>query len=483
VRANNGVDASFAPGEIHALLGENGAGKSTLIKIVGGIYAPDDGTIELAGTTVCFKSPDEARRHGIAVVHQHSALVGQLTVLENVALQSAGVGRVPPGLDDAIRATARRLGFVLDPRARVETLSPGDRQRAEITRALMADARVVLLDEPTAVLAPSECDDLFGLLRRLAGSGAAVVLVTHRLEEALEHCDRITVLRHGRTVATIEDPEVATERDLIRLMVGELRTGSPRARRNPGDEVLAVRSIRGAPLGGRELRVDELVAHAGQVLGVAGVEGNGQAELAQLLTGAWQPAGGSVTLHGRPLHELSARERMSRIGDIPDDEAAAVVGDLSVWENLALERMAYAEAPTRRHRARLRREAQRLVAEFDIRTPSVDAALGRLSGGNRRRVQLARELSKRPDLLVATYATKGLDVRSIEQVKDWCKMLVADGGAVVFIGSDLDELLDVADRIVVLAAGRLTSALAAHEVTTDRIADLMLRPQLMLEPA
>jgi ABC-type uncharacterized transport system ATPase subunit len=475
VRANDGVDADFEAGQIHAVLGENGAGKSTMIKIVGGIYEPDEGMVEVDGDPVQFTSPDEARRHGIAIVHQHSALVGALTVLENVALQFGGLGRVPDGLAEHITKTAGRLGFTLDPRARVERLSPGDRQRAEITRALMASASVIFLDEPTAVLAPSERDELFGLLRRLADGGAAVVLVTHRLEEALEHCDRISVLRAGRTVATIQNPRATTEQNLIRLMVGELRGAPHRKRPQAGKEVLAVENVEGTPSGGRALRIDELAARAGEVLGVAGVEGNGQGELARLLTGAWSPPSGSVTLHGRPLADYPTPERMRLIGDIPDDESAAVCNELSVWENIALERMAYSEAPTRRNRARLRRYAMQLVEDFDIRTPSVEAAVGRLSGGNRRRVQLARELSKRPDLLVATYATKGLDVRSIEQVKDWCRQLVAAGGAVVFIGSDLDELLDVADRIAVLAGGLITGQLGADEATTDRIGELMLR--------
>jgi general nucleoside transport system ATP-binding protein len=483
VRANDGVDADFEAGLIHAVLGENGAGKSTMIKIIGGIYEPDEGTIEVGGEMVRLTSPDEARRHGVAIVHQHSALVGALTVLENVVLQFGGLGRVPEALAGALEATAGRLGFTLDPSARVESLSPGDRQRAEITRALMANARVIFLDEPTAVLGPEERTELFALLRRLADDGAAVVLVTHRLEEAIEHSDRISVLRAGRTVATIADPGATTESELIELMVGQLR-GSPR--REPsrvGGEVLAVRGVVGAAPGGRELHVDELVARAGEVLGVAGVEGNGQSELARLLTGAWRPSQGSVTLHGRPLADYPAGERIALIGDIPDVEAEAVCDELSVWENLALERMAYSQPPTRRNRARLRREAVALVAEFDIRTPSVEAPTGTLSGGNRRRVQLARELSKQPDLLVATYATKGLDVRSIEQVKEWCRAHVQAGGAVVFIASDLDELLDVADRIAVLASGRITGQLAAGEATTDRIGELMLGRQRIPQSA
>jgi general nucleoside transport system ATP-binding protein len=474
VRANDGVDASFRFGEIHGLLGENGAGKSTLIKILGGIYRPDAGEIRLDGEPVRFASADEARRRGIAIVHQHSALVGRLTVLENVALQFGGRGRVDRSLPAAIRATAEGLGFALDPQARVDELSPGDRQRAEITRALMASARVVVLDEPTAVLADAERAGLFALLRRLARAGTAVVLVTHRLEEAIAHCDRVTVLRHGRTVATFDAPGTATARDLVQAMVGELRVVERRPAPPPGAEVLSVRGVRGTPPGGRPLEITDLAVAAGQVLGVAGVEGNGQGELSALLTGSWQPPTGVVLLHGRPLAYMRPEERLRRIGDVPADEAEAVCAELSVWENLAVTRLAWRERATRRTTARLRREAADLVERFHVRTPSVDAPAGQLSGGNRRRVQLARELSKEPDVLVATYATKGLDVRSIEQVKRWCRDRAAGGGAVVYIASDLDELLDVSDRVAVLARGRIAGGLDRDTCDAARLGALML---------
>jgi simple sugar transport system ATP-binding protein len=338
----------------------------------------------------------------------------------------------------------------------------------------MASARVLVLDEPTAVLADAERAGLFALLRRLARGGTAVVLVTHRLEEATAHCDRVTVLRHGRTVATFDDASAPTERDLVHAMVGELRVLERRPAPPPGPEVLAVHDVRGAPPAGRALDIAELAVASGEVLGVAGVEGNGQSELSALLTGSWRPPTGVVLLHGRPLAQLAPAERLRRIGDIPADERDAVCPELSVWENLAVTCLAWSERPSRRSAARLRTHAAELVERFHVRTPSVEASAGQLSGGNRRRVQLARELSKEPDVLVATYATKGLDVRSIEQVKRWCRDRAAEGGAVVYIASDLDELLDVSDRVAVLARGRITGVLHRDDADAARLGALML---------
>jgi ABC-type uncharacterized transport system ATPase subunit len=459
--------------EVHGLLGENGAGKSTVVKVLAGLYEPDGGEIDVNGEPVTIPSPVAARELGIAVVHQQSTLVPALTVLENAALVGGGYGAVDPALGDRLVETAESLGFKVDPRARVQSLTVGQRQRVEIARALMHEARVVLLDEPTAVLAPAERAGLFEMLGRITAAGTGVVLVTHRLEEALNECDHITALRRGKVVGESVNPAELEERDLVRMLVGEVRTYH-KEQRPPGETVVQVQGLSGCPEGGLELDDVRFSVGAGEVVGVAGVEGNGQRELAAALVGHWRPESPSVQLLGRPVHEHPPGDRSRLIADIPDDEALALVQGLPVWQNLALGRLAWSEPPTPRNRARARRRAEELVREFEIKTRDIMTPVGLLSGGNRRRVVLARELSRDPKLVVACYATKGLDVRSIEQVKEWIGRHANAGAAVVYVAAELEELLDVSDRVVVMARGRITGTMSAADADIDEIGRLML---------
>lgn len=479
VRANDGIDASFATGEIHALLGENGAGKSTLIKILSGSYVPDDGEIAIDGRPVNVADAGHARELGIAVVHQHSTLIPRLSVLENVALQEGGLGRIDPTLATRLIANGRRLGFDLDPRAEIEYLSPGDRQRVEIARALMTQARFVLLDEPTAVLSPIETAPFFELLERLACENVGVVFVTHHLQEALAQSQKITVLRHGRTVAQIDSPADVAEGDLIRMVVGDAefaRTSRTpgRKRPEPTRAVISLRGVSGAPAGGRHLTDVDLDVFPGAVTGIAGVEGNGQRELAAALAGAWVPNEGNVELLGLAMSSYSPKERNQLIADIPDDHSLAVSDELSIWENLAMCTIAWEHPMTPRSKAWLRGRARELVERFDIRPPGIETLVGRLSGGNRRRVILARELSKDIRLAVLCFPTIGLDVKSAAQVRAWSRNLADRGVAVAYIGSDLGELLEISDQLAVMARGRLTVGLDPATATTDEIGALML---------
>ena len=488
VRANDGIDVTFRGGEVHALLGENGAGKSTLIKCLTGVYRPDSGRVEIDGREVAIRDPADSRQCGIAVVHQSSTLISRLTLLENVVLQEGRLGRIPSELADRLVESGNRLGFSIDPRARVENLSVGDLQRAEIARAFMQEAWLVILDEPTAVLAPAERASLFDLFGSLTDQGVGVVFVTHHLAEALSESSRTTVLREGQVVGRLEAGERIDEAELVRLIVGDdaphpsvsgAVDGAPgaalhTAAADASDVLVEVRDVSGGPLWGRALHDLDLTIRRGEVLGIAGVEGNGQRELSALLTGSWTPESGTVLLDGTPLSDYPPPRRSELVGDVPDDHFLATCGELSVWENLALGTFAWQEAPTPGRKARQRRTAGELVEEFDIRTDGVGAPVRQLSGGNRRRVILARELRKHPVLLVATYPTRGLDVRSAEQVRSWVRRLADRGSSVVYMSTELEEIIEVSDRVAVMVRGRISGVLS-EAITIGGIGNLMLQ--------
>ena len=477
VKANDGISLEFRSGEVHALLGENGAGKSTLIKILAGLYEADSGEILLDGTPVHLDTAMEARRSGISVVHQDSMLVSQLTVLENVVLQEGGLGPVSPDLGNRLIESGRRLGFELDPRYRVGTLTAGDRQRVEIARALMADARFLILDEPTAVLSPREKAAFFALLARLAADGIGIIFVTHHIGDALRYAQRVTVLRAGKVIDDSRRPAGdLTEPQVIRMMVGEVafHVRDPRAHRLEGEVVLEAIDVGGELEGAGALEHVTLHVRAGEVLGIAGVEGDGQRELAAALIGAWTPQRGAIKLKGRPMQDYSPSERARLIADVPDDQMIGTVEAMSVWENAGITQLAWHRPPTPGHKRRVKRRSAELVEQFGIHTPSVHSLVGRLSGGNRRRVVLARELSKTPEIAVLAFATKGLDVRSVEHVKEWTRRLADAEAAVVYISADLEEVMAVSDRIAVLAHGRITGTLRAEDADVHTIGRLML---------
>jgi general nucleoside transport system ATP-binding protein len=476
VKANDGLDLDFVSSELHALLGENGAGKSTLIKTLAGIYHQDSGEILLDGEPAHLVDAKSARRRGISVVHQDSTLVPRLTVLENVVLQEGGLGPIADELGDRLVTSGQRLGFKLDPRARVESLTPGDRQRVEIARALMAEAHFLILDEPTAVLSPQEKAVFFELLDNLVEQGLGVVVVTHHIGDALRYSKRVTILRGGRVVGEPRREVAAlTQESVIRMMVGEIELrGDGRTRSAPGPEVLRVTGVAGRLEGEGALANVDLNVHAGEVLGIAGVEGDGQRELAAALAGAWEPEQGSIELNGRSLFDYSSADRTRMIADVPDDQLLGTIQEISVWENIGLTELSWHRAPTPKQTGRLRKRCRDLIGEFGIRTPAVGAPVAQLSGGNRRRVVLARELSKQPVLAVLAFATKGLDVRSVEQLKIWTRRLAEAGTAVVYIAADLDEVLDVSDRIAVLAHGEIRGVLDAEDADVHKIGRLML---------
>ena len=444
--ALKGADFSLARGEIHALLGENGAGKSTLMKIAFGLVQPDGGRILVDGAEVIIRNPLAARRLGIGMVHQHFTDIPVFTVAENIAL-AAGWPPSGRGLRDRVRRLAEEAGLPLDPDALAGELSAGLRQRLEVLKALAGHARILLLDEPTSVLPPSEADTFLGLVQRLRDRGVATVLITHKLQEALAVADRITVLRAGEVIQTGAAQSVRPE-TLATAMLGTAPARpAPRIRAAVGEVVINARdlAIPGAAGGGTGIRNASFQVRAGEVVGLAAVEGNGQRELLRALAGLARPARGTIQVTGP-------------VSFIPEDRTSeGQIGELSLTENLVLSQGR--AAPWAQHGwldwPAARRRAGELLERFDIRAPGPDVAAERLSGGNQQRQIIANAMERRPRVLLAENPVRGLDLRATAEVYDRLRRAAAEGAAVLVHLPDLDDLLDVADRIVVLAAGEL----------------------------
>ncbi|VEG74594.1 ABC transporter ATP-binding protein [Actinomyces slackii] len=460
--ANDHIDLSVEPGQIHALLGENGAGKSTLMNVLYGLYQPDGGQILIDGQPVTFTGPGDAVAAGIGMVHQHFMLVPVFTVAESVALGYEPTG--PAGIIDTRAAAAKvteisqRFGFDVDPAARIEDLPVGVQQRVEIIKALSRQASVLILDEPTAVLTPQETDELIAIMRDLAASGTSIVFITHKLREVREVADTITVIRRGRVVGSAEPTASASE--LAGLMVGhEVSLTVDKAPAEPGEEGLTLKGVTLAEEG--TLLLDDVDLHVrnGEILAIAGVQGNGQSELAEVILGLRTPSTGSIAFGGQDVtgHDVHRRLR-DGLGFVPEDRSEdGMVAEFSVAENMILDRYddpAFGAGPWLSPR-RVRDNAQALRQEFDVRVTDVADPISTLSGGNQQKAILARELSRPLTALVASQPTRGLDVGSIEFVH---QRIVAErdtGTAVVIISSELDEVYALADRIAVMYRGRI----------------------------
>jgi len=480
VVANDGIDFDLHPGEVCALLGENGAGKTTLMNILFGLLPPDAGTLEVWGEPVAFRSPREAIARGIGMVHQHFTLVPPHTVLENIVVGTPARGL---WLDAAsprarLQDLARLHGLAVDPDAPVWQLSVGEQQRVEIVKALYRGARILILDEPTAVLTPPEARGLFKALRSLAGEGRAVVFISHKLREVMEVTDRVVVLRGGRVVA-IRQTAATDPQELARLMVGrEVHTPARRPRPGAGPPVLEVEEL--AVDNDRGLTALERVSfavHAGEIFGLAGVSGNGQGELAEAIFGLRRARRGRIRVGGAELTNRPAGEVVARrVARVPEDRiGVGLLMELSLAENLILE--AYRDPRFRRGPFLLSSAvagfADRLLADYRVRAPHRAVPAKTLSGGNLQKLLLARALAREPVLLVAHQPTRGLDVAATEEVHARLLELRERGVAVLLISEDLDEVLALSDRIGVLYEGRLMGVVPAEAARVEELGLMM----------
>ena len=481
VIANEDVDLTLHEGQVLCVLGENGAGKSTLMNAVFGLYQPDAGEILLRGEPVRFASSREAIAAGIGMVHQHFQLIPVFTVAENVMLGNELRKGIVLDLDAArrrINELGRQYGLSIDPDAVVGDLSVGEQQRVELIKALFRDADVLILDEPTAVLTPGEVDEFFAVVRNLVEQGKSIIFITHKLREVLSVADQILVLRGGKVVGEA-DPKVATQQSLATLMVGrDVSFTIDKAPATPGEVVLrthglAVDDDRGVTtVTGLDLEV-----RAGEIFGIAGVEGNGQRELVEALMGMRAKRAGTVEITGRDVTEANPREIIELgVGHVPEDRTKhGLVGPFTIADNLVLNQYRnspFAHRGLRRDDA-VARYAVELVEQFDIRTPSAQVAVETLSGGNQQKVIIARELQGVDKLLVVAQPTRGLDVGSIEFIHRRIVEMRDQGAAVLLVSAELDEVLSLSDRIGVIYRGALVGTFDRADATRDRLGLLM----------
>ncbi len=477
--ANDDVSLTLAQGELLALLGENGAGKTTLMNILFGHYTADEGTVRVFGRELPPGRPRAAIEAGVGMVHQHFTLAGNLTVLDNVMIGTERLMRLSTdraGSRRRLAALAERFGLAVEPDRRVADLSVGERQRVEILKALYRDARILILDEPTAVLTQPEAERLFATLRTMAAEGLALIFISHKLNEVMAAADRVVVLRGGKAVA--ERLTAATDRaELAELMVGR-RVVRPRRERQPAGEVVV--EARGVSLAEHGVtRLDDISFEvcAGEILGLIGVAGNGQAAVGRLVTGLAAPTSGSLTLSGRPIDRASPADLVAAgVGRIPEDRhAEGVVGEMAVWENAVLERVG---EPRFSRRGFVRRGAAKavaadLVSRFDIRGAGPDTRTRLLSGGNMQKLILGRSLAGAPRFVVANQPTRGLDEGAIAAVHGELLAARGAGAAVLLISEDLDEVAALADRVQAVVKGRLSPPVRAEEADARRIGLMM----------
>jgi len=476
VIANSDVNLVVRRGEVHAIVGENGAGKSTLMKILYGMQKPDEGTITVNGREASFSSPSDAIDAGFGMVHQHFMLADNMTVLENVVLGAERLHGIGAKARARIREISAAYHLDVEPDELVEDLGVGDRQRVEILKVLYRGAKVLILDEPTAVLVPQEVDELFGNLRELKAEGLTVIFISHKLDEVRAVADTITVIRRGTTVTTVSPADV-TARQLAELMVGsELPEPTLGAVTVTDIATLSVSGLTVAGIG-RDLVHDvSLTIHSGEVVGLAGVEGNGQAELVEAIMGV-RPATGTVQLAGVDISGWDTRRRRDAgIGYIPEDRHRhALLLESPLWENRMLGHQT--QPPNSRgafiDRAGARKDTVRIVEEYDVRTPGIEVSAASLSGGNQQKLIVGREMSNEPKVLIAAHPTRGVDVGAQAAIWEQLRQARAAGLATLLISADLDELIGMSDTLYVILRGRLVAQVDPATVTPEELGAAM----------
>jgi general nucleoside transport system ATP-binding protein len=477
VVANSDVHLTVRSGQVHALCGENGAGKSTLMKILYGMQSPDAGTIRVDGSEVRFRSPADAIHAGIGMVHQHFMLADNLTVLENIVLGAEHLDGIGAKARRRILALAEQAGFEVRPDELVERLGVADRQRVEILKVLYRGARIIILDEPTAVLVPQEVDELFATLRTMRDQGFTFLFISHKLDEVRAIADSITVLRRGSTVGTVTPDEVSA-RKLAEMMVGsELPVPEHGESTVTEREVLAVERLSSSDQGRAVLADIELTVHAGEVVGIAGVEGNGQTELVEAIMGMRPIEDGRIRIGERDVTDApTLQRRAAGVGYVPEDRHRhGLLLDESLWFNRILGHQT--RPPTARgiwlDRQGARSDTERIIEQFDVRTPGIDVDAAALSGGNQQKLVVGRELSGDPVLLIAAHPTRGVDVGAQAGIWEHLRTARASGLAVLLISADLDELIGLSDTIKVMFCGRLVSDADPRTVTPEELGAAM----------
>jgi general nucleoside transport system ATP-binding protein len=474
--ASDHVDFDLERGEVHALLGENGAGKTTLMRILYGLYKPDSGTIRVNGKPIAIRSPKDAIANGIGMVTQHFALVPPLSVAENVVLgYSSGFVYKKSDIEKKVAQASERFGIEVDPSALVRHLSVGQRQRVEILKALYRNARVLILDEPTAVLVPQEVDVLFESLIRLKNEGLAVVFISHKLYEVTQITDRVTVLRDGKSIGTVSAKGI-TQSKLAQMMVGRESFGVHRPSEgcSGNDCLLQVKGLSAKNDKGLDaIKNVSFEVGCGEILGIAGVSGNGQKELVETLSGVRQPTGGQIVVGGKDIAGCTPTEiSAAGVGRVPEDRHEGMVGEMTVFENMALDHMDDFVHNGMLDRKGMYHQAEELIVQFQIKAKARDR-VRTLSGGNIQKVLLARVLSRNPKLIIVPQPTRGLDIGATDYIRSQLLEQRQRGAGVLLVSEDLEEILALSDRIAVMYEGEIAGILTAAEATPEKLGLLM----------
>ncbi|MGI8302705.1 ABC transporter ATP-binding protein [Bacillus paranthracis] len=479
--ANDDITLQVKQGEIHALLGENGAGKSTLMNVLFGLYQPEQGEIKIKGNPVKITNPNIANDLGIGMVHQHFMLVHNFTVTENIILGNEPKKNGKIAVEEAakeIKQLSEQYGLAVDPHAKIEDISVGMQQRVEILKTLYRGAEILIFDEPTAVLTPQEIHELIQIMKKLVQEGKSIILITHKLKEIMEVCDRCTIIRKGKGIGTVDVAET-DEHKLAELMVGrQVNFKTEKIEAKPMEEVLSIANLivhdtRKLPA----VKGLDLTVRAGEIVGIAGIDGNGQSELIEAITGLRKVESGSIAIKGKEITNWPVRRITEEgIGHIPEDRHKhGLVLDFSVRDNIVLQ--TYYKNPFSKkgilNFSKITEKAKALIEQFDVRTPSEHTLARALSGGNQQKAIIAREVDRNPDLLIAAQPTRGLDVGAIEFIHKKLIEQRDNGKAVLLLSLELDEILNVSDRVAVIYEGKIVAIVDAKETNEQQLGLLM----------